>query len=189
MEKGWNAMFDWFLTRYKTLLFYFEKHRWAAILLILTIAAALVHSMGLAKKIGSSMVSESDRGEVLVKLEFPTRYDLSRTESRLKEAVALIRDVPEIRHTLTTIGKVEGVLGQSSEGVYLAQILLKFSERDQRGLTIYDLQHEVRTRLAAFPDSIITVSMPSVMGGQMSEVEMEIAGEDLNTLLPGNTRS
>ena len=42
---------------------------------------------------------------------------------------------------LTTTGKVGGIIGQSSEGVYLAQILLKFSERDQRDLTIDDLQN------------------------------------------------
>jgi HAE1 family hydrophobic/amphiphilic exporter-1 len=77
---------------------------------------------------------------------------------------------------------VEGIIGQSSEGVYLAQVLLKFSERDQRELTIDDLQNEVRSRLSAFPDSIATVTTPSVMGGQMSKIEMEIAGEDLTIL-------
>ncbi|MGA1795070.1 MAG: hypothetical protein ACMUIL_04335, partial [bacterium] len=79
-------------------------------------------------------------------------------------------------------GKVEGVIGQSSEGVYLAQILLKFSERDQRRLSIHDLQNEVRGRLSSYPGAIVTVTRPSVVGGQMSEVEMEIAGEDLPTL-------
>ncbi|MGA1796984.1 MAG: hypothetical protein ACMUIL_14115, partial [bacterium] len=103
-------------------------HRWAAILLILAIAAALVHSLVLAGRIGSSMVSEADKGEILVKLEFPTRYDLAQTGMRVKDAEDLIRGVPELRHSLSTIGKVEGVIGQPSEGVYLAQVLLKFSE-------------------------------------------------------------
>jgi HAE1 family hydrophobic/amphiphilic exporter-1 len=98
-----------------------------------------VHSLILAGRIGSSMVSEADKGEILVKLEFPTSYDL-------------------------------------------AQILLKFSERDQRRLSIHDLQNEVRGRLSSYPDAIVFVTRPSVVGGQMSEVEMEIAGEDLDTL-------
>jgi len=100
-----------------------------------------------------------------VKLEFPTRYDLAQTGMRVKEAEDLIRGAPELRHSLSTIGKVEGVIGQSSEGVYLAQILLKFSERDQRELSIHDLQNEVRRRLSSYPGAIVTVTRPSVVGG------------------------
>ncbi|MGA1796253.1 MAG: efflux RND transporter permease subunit, partial [bacterium] len=79
---------------YPIALIYFEKHRWADILLILAIAAALVHSLILAGRIDSSMVSESDKGEILVKLEFPTGYDLAQTDMRVKEAEDLIRACP-----------------------------------------------------------------------------------------------
>ncbi len=182
MERGWNRMFDRFLNTYKSILFYFEKHRWAAILLLLIIVVALVHSLSLLENIGFTMMNESDRGELYVKLEYPTMYDLNQTRKRLHDAINLLKDVPELRHMLTTIGKVEGVFGQSSEGVYLAQILLKFSERDQRKLTINDLKNEVRSRLAEYPDCIVTVTMPTVIGGQMSDIEMEIAGDHLKTL-------
>ena len=127
-------------------------------------------------------MNESDRGEIYVKLEFPTRYDLRRAQQRVAEAENMLKGLPELRHMLSMTGKVEGMLGQSSEGVYLAQILLKFSERDERKLTIDDLKEETRSRLASFPEAIITVTMPSVIGGQSSDVELEIAGDDLNTL-------
>jgi len=182
MERGWNRMFDRFLNTYKSILFYFEKHRWVAILLLLVIVAALVHSLSLLGNIGFTMMNESDMGELYVKLEYPTRYDLNQTRKRLHAAINLLKDVPELRHLLTTIGKVEGVFGQSSEGVYLAQVLLKFSERDHRKLTIDDLKNEVRSRLAEYPDCIVTVTMPTVIGGQMSDIEMEIAGDHLKTL-------
>jgi len=182
MERGWNRMFDRMVNTYKAQLFYLEKHRWAALLVLAIIVAALIHSFSLLGKIGFSMMTESDRGEIYVKLEYPTSYDLHKTQKRLHEAVNLLKDVPDLRHMLTTIGKVEGVIGQSSEGVYLAQILLKFSEKDQRELTIDDLKSMVRVRLDDYPDSIITVSMPSTIGGQATDIEMEIAGDNLKTL-------
>ena len=80
---------------------------------------------------------------------------------------------------LTTVGKVEAMLGQSSEGVYLAQILMKFSERDERDLTIDELMDMVRSRIDGYPDAIVGVSQPSIIGGQTNPVELEIAGDDL----------
>jgi len=182
MERGWNRMFDRMVNAYKTLLFYLEKHRWAALLVLAIVAAALIHSFSLLGNIGFTMMTESDRGEIYVKLEYPTMYDLHQTQKRLDEAVNRLKDVPDLRHMLTTIGKVEGIIGQSSEGVYLAQILLKFLERDQRKLTIDDLKNMVRVRLDGYPDAIITVTMPSAIGGQSTDIEMEIAGNNLKTL-------
>ena len=182
MERGWNVMFDKFVNMYKSILFYFEKQKWAAVLLLIIIAGVLVHSLSLLGNIGFTMISESDRGELFVKLEYPTRNDLNQTKKRLQEAVDFLKDVPELKHILSTIGKVEGVIGQSSEGVYLAQILLKFSERVERSLTIDDLKREVRSRFVQYPDCIVSVTTPSIMGGQMSDIEMEIAGSNLKTL-------
>jgi len=53
--------------------------------------------------------------------------------------------LPELRHILSTVGKIEAILGQSSEGVYLSQTLLKFSERTERTITIDELMDEVRS--------------------------------------------
>lgn len=64
----------------------------------------------------------------------------------------------------------------------MAQILLKFPEKDEQELTIDDLKDMVRSRLANYTDSIITVTMPSHIGGQANNIEMEIAGDHLKTL-------
>jgi len=93
-----------------------------------------------------------------------------------------MKGLPELHHILSTVGKVEAVLGQSSEGVYLAQVLLKFSERTDRAITIDELMDEVRSRMEGFPDAIVGVSKPSMIGGQSNPVELEIAGDQLETL-------
>jgi HAE1 family hydrophobic/amphiphilic exporter-1 len=182
MERGWNWGFDRLVAGYRAVLQLNERHRWAAVLVLLGVIGLFVHSMHLGGKLGTSAFPESDRGAVYLRLEFPTRYKLDETVRRVREAEARMKGLPELRHILSTVGKVEAILGQSSEGVYLAQILLKFSERTERSLTIEDLMNSVRSRMEGYPDAIVGVNQPSLIGGQSNPVELEIAGDQLQTL-------
>ncbi|MBU2549741.1 MAG: efflux RND transporter permease subunit [Proteobacteria bacterium] len=182
MERAWNRMFDRVVERYGASLVFLEKRRWASLLLLTGVFLIFVHSLSLAAKIGSSMANDPDRGEIFVKMEFPTRYNLDETVRRVHQVSERLSDLPHLRHVLSTIGKVEGMRGQSSEGVYLAQILLRFSERIDRETTIHEIADMVRSRLENFPDCILSVNLPHFSGGQASDVEMEIAGQDLETL-------
>lgn len=182
MERGWNRGFDWLVGGYRTFLHFNERHRWSAVLVLLGVIGLFVQAMLLGGELGTSAFPESDRGAVYLRLEFPTRYKLGETVRRVREAEDRLKDLPELHHILSTVGKVEAILGQSSEGVYLAQILLKFSERTERNITIDDLMDSVRSQMEGFPDAIIGVSQPSLIGGQSNPVELEIGGEHLKTL-------
>ena len=182
MERGWNWGFDRLVAGYRGLLQFNERHRWSAVLVLLGVIGLFVQSMLLGGKLGTSAFSESDRGALYLRLEFPTRYKLGETVRRVQEAENRMKGLPELHHILSTVGKVEAILGQSSEGVYLAQILLKFSERTERAITIDELMNEVRSRMGGFPDAIVGVNQPSMIGGQSNPVELEIAGDQLETL-------
>ena len=182
MEKAFNTRFDRIVSGYGSSLRYLEGHKWAGIMVLVFVFLILVHSLSVASRLGSGFVSESDKGEIFVKMEFPTWYNLENTNKRIKKSIELLKDLPCLKHTLITIGKVEGSIGQASEGVNLAQILLKFSEKTERELSIYDLLNNVRHRLSDIPDAIVSASIPSMAGGQNSGIEMEISGESLNVL-------
>lgn len=182
MERAWNWGLDGLVRGYQHLLRFNERRRWAAVLILLAVAALFVQSMLLGGKLGTSAFPQSDMGQIYVRMEFPTRSNLATTIRRVKQAEDRIKDVPQLRHILSTVGKIEAMMGQSSEGVYLAQILVKFSERDERELTIDQLQDMIRTRLADYPGAIISVSQPSIIGGQSNPVELEISGDQLTTL-------
>jgi hydrophobic/amphiphilic exporter-1 (mainly G- bacteria), HAE1 family len=175
MERGWNWGFDRVLGGYRALLQFNERNRWAAILVVVGVIGIFGHSLMLGGQLGSSAFSEPDKGSVYLRLEFPTRYQLAETVRRVQEAEARLQDLPELRHVLSTVGKVEAILGQGSEGVYLTQILLRFSERTERTLTIEDLMDQVRERMEDFPDAIVGVSKPSLIGGQNNPIELEIS--------------
>lgn len=182
LERGWNWGFDRLVNGYRWCLEFTEHHRWAAVLVLLAVIGMFVQSLQVAGTLGSSAFSEIDMGRIYLRLEFPTRSSLDETVARVQEAEARMRDLPELKHILTTVGKVEAILGQSSEGVYLAQILMKFSERNEREITIDAIKEMVRSRIASYPGAIVSVSQPSLIGGQSTPVELEIAGSDLGEL-------
>ncbi len=182
MQRGWDWGFDRVVGGYRGLLEFTERRRWAAVLVLLAVVGMLIHSFKIAGALGNSAFAQIDMGRVYVRLEFPTRYSLAETVRRTAQVEARLKDVPELKHILTTVGKVEAILGQSSEGVYLAQILLKFSERDERKLTIDAIMSAIRDRVRDFPGALVSVSLPSVIGGQSTPVELEIAGAELETL-------
>ncbi len=181
-EGVWNAVFDRCTGVFVWLLRFFEHNRPAAAVFMVFTFLVLAHAFKLAGGLGFNFFPDSDRGNVFVKLEYPTRYDLANTTRRVREVQDRLRDVPGLKHTLTTIGKVEGMVGQSSEGVYLAQLLLCFPQRDERPEEIDFFLDEVRRRMEGYTDAIVTITTPSTIGGQGADIEVEIAGDDLNRL-------
>ena len=180
METGFNLGLDRLTEVYRRILVFNERHRWVAVGALLMTVALLMHAM--SRKVGFDMFSDPDKGQIYVKLEYPTDYDLARTVERVSHVEERLRDVPELQHVLSSVGKVQGTVGQSTEGIYLAQILLTFSDRDQRDLTIDELQDEVRRRLENYPECVLTVTMPSMIGGQNQDIELEISGPELDVL-------
>ncbi len=182
LERTWNRMFAQVCAGLRAVLEFNERRRWAAMLVIVGTVLLFMYSMSLGSKVGFGFFNNTDSGQILVKLEYPTRYDLDNTVGRVRQVENRLRDLPELKHILSTIGKVEGIIGQSSEGVYLSQILLRFSDRDQRALTIDELMTEVRDRVSHLPECIVTVALPDFIGGQGSDIEMAISGDDLGQL-------
>lgn len=182
MEKGWNNLFDKIVYGYGKSLSFLERHKFAGVGVLILVAFFFFSSLFIASRLGSGFVSESDRGDIFVKLEFPTWYNLNHTKKRVDESVERLKSLPNLKHVLMSIGKVEGMIGQASEGVNLAQVLLKFNDKTEREESIHDLLKEIRSRLSNVPDAIIAASIPTIVGGQSSGIELEIAGEDLKVL-------
>lgn len=179
---GFDRLLGWNIAVYRWLLKFTEHYRWIGGLILLGVALMFGHSLWVAARLGTGFFVEPDRGEVYVRLEFPTYYNLAATSRRFEEAEARLKDLPHLKHVLTTIGKAEAILGQSSEGVYLGQILLVFTQRIEREETLYDLMDRVSERLRDFPDARVVVSQSSILGGQTMPIELEIAGQDLRKL-------
>jgi len=132
---------------------------------------------------GFGFFEDADRGTLFIRLEYPTHYNLENTISRVKEVEEKVKNLPHLKHMVTTVGKVQGVLGMSSEGVYLAQILLVFTQKTERpGMSVFDIREQVEDILKDHLDCLHRVSNPSTMGGESIPIQLEISGDNRNEL-------
>ena len=182
MESVFNRLLGRLTESYRWLLSFSERHRAVAVGIVILVILMFFQAMSLGKKVGFGFWTDPDVARLYVKLEYPTSYSLERTTLRLRQVEQQLKDVPELTHVLSSVGKVQGFMGQATEGVYLAQVLLTFSQRDQRKISIYELQEEVRSRLANYLECVVTVTKPSMAGGQSQDIVLEIAGPELPTL-------
>ncbi len=182
MESVFNRLLSWLTESYRWILSFSERHRTVAVGIVALVVLMFFQAMSLGKKVGFGFWTDPDMARLYVKLEYPTSYNLDRTTQRLRQVEEKLKDVPELTHVLSSAGKAQGFMGQASEGVYLTQILLTFSQRDERKMSIQELQEEIRSRLADYPECVVTVTKPSMAGGQSQDIVLEIAGSELPTL-------
>jgi HAE1 family hydrophobic/amphiphilic exporter-1 len=182
LERGWNRGFNRVVHFYGSYLEFNRRHRFVAALFILIIAGIFLFSMSYVKVIGMGFVPTFDKGQVIVKLEFPPDYTIEKTQERVNQVEEILRQTPELRDILVTIGKVEGAIGQNTEGVFLAEIMLTFPDKTERDQSVFQITDRIQSQLTGLPDCISSVYVPLPIGGQNPYIEIEIYGDEYQTL-------
>ena len=142
-----------------------------------------------APKVQMDFVTQTDQGELTVRLEFPADYNLDRSLERAQVIARKLLSLkgpkgePYIRHYTLLAGKTQGSIGQMSEGSYLVEMGLVLESkvlRPEKG--IFDMMEEMRRVCNASSDVIWAVMIPSAAGGSSQQVEMKVSGADLGVL-------
>ena len=178
--RWWNRGFGALERQFGRSIDFVCRHGLAAVLLA---AALFLASMAyLPARVGMTFVPDGDQGEFVIKLEFPTDYSLESTLDRTLEVEKHVRELPNVLATSTVVGKVQGVVGQASEGVYLAEITVVAKPKNERKETLDDMRDLFRDELKNLSNCIVTINIPSATGGSSASMELEITGDDLDTL-------
>jgi len=74
------------------------------------------------------------------------------------------------------------MIGQASEGVYLAEITVRTTAKNERELDINSMLDMFRGALKNDVNCIATLAVPSIAGGSESDVQLELSGQDLTIL-------
>ena len=153
---------------------------------LLTVLAALAlflfALLYIAPRVGMTFVPEDDQAEFIIKLEYPTDYSLESTLRRTLQVEKRIRQLPNVLRTATVIGKVQGTVGQATEGVYLAEITVVCKPKTERAESLDRMRDLFRQELSQLTNCIVTVNIPSLVGGSAASMELEISGDKLETI-------
>ena len=185
--RPWDAGYDWLCRRFNGSLEWTAKHPKTLVVLIL--AAALAAAFLAVPRVGLGFLPYCDRGDIRVKFEFPTNYNLETTNRLILEAADhlkkyMIKENPNgfIDRMAVFVGSMDGGRGLVSSAVYLGQITVKTNSKGERKESIYDLQDILRKELSYLDNCRITLSIPATYGGSGAEIRCVISGPDLAVL-------
>jgi HAE1 family hydrophobic/amphiphilic exporter-1 len=137
---------------------------------------SLVGSLALMPLMGTEFVPRADYSETFVSFYTPAGTSLEATEARTREVEAVIRRMPEVRYTLSTIN-TGFALGRNQVSIYV-----RLTDRQQRHRSVDELSAPLREALQRIPDVTVThVGLLDAVGGQ-KPVQLSIQGSRLDEL-------
>ena len=139
-------------------------------------AATLVASVAMVPLLGTEFVPKADYSETSVSFYTPVGSSIEVTEARARQVDAILRELPEVRYTVTTINS-----GQAQGRIY-ASVYVRLVDRKDRARSVDQMSVPLRQRLAAVPGITVTHVglLDGVSGGK--PVSLSIQGADLAEL-------
>ncbi|WP_284336467.1 efflux RND transporter permease subunit [Comamonas sp. NoAH] len=158
---------------YQRLLKWSLLHRLATVLIAIGV---FVGSLLMLPLLGSEFVPAADFSETRVNFETPQGSSIEGTEAKALQVEGIIRSMPEVRYTLTSINT------GNAEGKHSASIYIRLVDRKARTRSLDEMSLTLRDALRSIPGIVIThVGLLEPVGGQ-KQIEFSIMGPDLGEL-------
>lgn len=168
LEKGFERSID-----------FTRKH--SGLVIIIIIGCSVLLSALALPHISMSFIPTNDKSEISVSLEFPANTALSATTARTKEILDAIRKRSDVAAATSTIGYVNAVMGQVSEGVHLSEINVYLVDKEKRK-SVFAVADELRDLIAQKQNMRGTVNIPNPTGTSGAEIFAYITGPDAEIL-------
>jgi len=162
----------WLGGAYQSILRWALGHRLATLGIAL---ATLVAAFLIVPILGAEFVPKADFSETQINYYTPVGSSLEVTEMRAKQVDAALREMPEVRYTVTTINS-----GQAAGKIYAATYV-RLADRKDRKRSVVDMAVPLRERLSRIPGITVTNIGQTDLGGGKS-LQFSIQGTDLGEL-------
>ncbi len=163
---------EWLAETYQTILRWSLAHKVATIAIA---AATFVGSFFVIPILGAEFVPKADFSETEIHFHTPVGSSLEVTEDRARRIDAALRELPEVRHTVTTINT-----GRAAGKIY-GSVYVRLVDRDQRTRSQEQLSAPLRERLSRIPGITVTNVGVTDLGGSKS-LQFSVQGRDLGEL-------
>lgn len=157
---------------YQRLLAWSLAHKLSTLFLA---AATFVGSFFVIPLLGTEFIPKADFSETQINFHTPVGSSLELTEARSRQIDQALRNMPEVRYTLTTINT--GFAAGKTYGMTYVRLV----DRTQRSRSVHQMTPDIRDRLASIPGITVTNIGQTDMGGGKS-LQFSIQGSDLREL-------
>ena len=180
MFRPWDIGYDWLCRQFDRSIEWTARNPIKLMLAVVAFSAAIYFLV--VPQVGLSFLPFCDQGDIRIKFEFPTNYNLETTDKLVREAADHLKKYDFIKGMAIMIGNSDGGSGQVSSAVYLGQINLQTTKKFEREESIYDLQAVLRKELDYLDNCRVTLSIPATFGGSGAEIRCVLNGPDLEVL-------
>jgi HAE1 family hydrophobic/amphiphilic exporter-1 len=150
--------------------------RWSLVhkgITVLIAVASLVGALVLVPRLGTEFVPKADFSETSIQFYTPVGSSLAITEARAKQVDAILREMPEVRYTLTTINT------GNAAGRNYASVFVRLVDRKDRSRSVDQMSVPLRQRLQQVAGITIThVGLLDAIGGN-KPISLSIQGTDI----------
>ncbi len=168
-----NTWFDNQAQRYRGIIAWALNHRKTTMGIAV---AALIGAFMLFPYIGGAFQPPNDQSQLSVNFETPEGSSIAYTRSKAEEIDAIIRSLPEVDYTYTTIGA--GITGTVSTG----NVYVKLVPASERELSQLEMMPVLRDRLKSVFGAEIAVLEAAAVGGGQAPLAVEVRGPDVREL-------
>jgi HAE1 family hydrophobic/amphiphilic exporter-1 len=166
---------DWFnrtADRYRFVIAWTLRHR---ILVLFITVAAFLGGLFVFFSLQSEFFPEYDKGEFQISFTTAPDASIDETRGRVNAVLAMVKGIPEVRHTYATIGA--GDTGTVRD----ARVYVKLLDRKDRKRYQKDIQIEVRSRLIRIPGILPSIGEAGGLDTR-KPLLVNIRGDDISTL-------
>ena len=171
-----TALFDrfteWLSEAYQAILRWSLAHRLATLGIAI---ATFAGSFFIIPILGAEFIPKADFSETQINFYTPVGSSLEVTESRARQIDAMLRAMPEVKHTVATINS-----GVAAGKIYGA-VYVRLLDRKDRVRSVQDLVAPMREGLSRIPGITVTNIGQTDLGGGKS-LQFSIQGTDLAEL-------
>nr|PZN72424.1 MAG: multidrug ABC transporter [Bacillota bacterium] len=166
LEEAYGRLLGWAL-----------GHRWHVVGIGASFLLLVVFILG---QMGLEFIPAGDTSEFRVRIEMAPGTRLEETQAAVEQAAAQIRDIPELRSLYVAVGTTGRAfsVGGESHQAFITGILSRPGERRR---SLDEIVEEVRNRIV-LPGTKVIVAPTSTIETGGNDIEVQIKGEDLETL-------
>ncbi len=158
---------------YQKILAWSLVHKRKTVLLAIGI---FVLSVVMVRFVGTEFVPKADFSETNVSFQTPVGSSLEATEAKARQIEGILRELPEVRYTVTTLN-TSNALGKHSGSIYVRLV-----DRKERQRSVDQMSAVLRERLLRVPGIIVThVGLLDPVGGN-KQIEFSLQGPDQREL-------
>ncbi len=172
LTASFEAITDALSLRYQAILRWSLRHKLSTLLIAL---ATFAGSFAVIPLLGAEFVPKADLSETQINFYTPVGSSLEVTEARAKQIDGLLRELPEVRYTVTTINS-----GFAAGKIYGA-VYVRLLDRKDRQRSVAQLTTPMREQLGRVPGITVTNIGPTDLGGGKS-LQFSIQGGSLAEL-------